>query len=337
MKKKPRGWIPVEPTFDAFVKEFKGELVRELVDVKKRETNADYLFRNDSVIAELKCLEKDTFDAEYDRKLNTLVDSWVKRRLLWYVGKPKLELRKLDPICQQEWLRLVEPHLQRHVVTQANLQIKMSKQQLKHPNAKGLLLIAIDGNYSLQPEDLITHFGRILTKTKKDGSLLYSSIHWVVFFTVNVGVRLKNMPEDALVWLPAYRYRDDTTTSTFIEKLREGWIGFHKTLTGSNGPTLQVEAETLSNAVLVRPLEVNEFYKDSLGGRYKCLAVTHNQVTWLRFETLPDGRRLNVEITQELKYAGNYTRLRDVDECQRLQARYLKFMKIKSSQEPPLT
>ena len=50
--------LPVEVTFNEFVKQFGGQLISELLQADpQRPQNADYFFSSHSVIAELKCFE----------------------------------------------------------------------------------------------------------------------------------------------------------------------------------------------------------------------------------------------------------------------------------------
>lgn len=59
--------IPVEEFFNEFVLEFGGELVSNLMPQNTNlPRNADYLFRKDLVVCELKCLEKDLFNNDDD-------------------------------------------------------------------------------------------------------------------------------------------------------------------------------------------------------------------------------------------------------------------------------
>src|SRR3712207_2463861 len=56
---KPHAPLPVEPTFDAFVRSVGGRLVSEMLPKSPDFENADYLFSEPKVIAELKQLDND--------------------------------------------------------------------------------------------------------------------------------------------------------------------------------------------------------------------------------------------------------------------------------------
>ena len=74
--------IPVESAMNDCVQAFGGELGANLRPSVNSPKNADYVFREDNVVAELKCLENDLFTLAHAQKLGLLVPDWTRRRLL---------------------------------------------------------------------------------------------------------------------------------------------------------------------------------------------------------------------------------------------------------------
>ena len=151
--------IPIRETFDAAVKDSGGEVISELMsDTGKLAKNADYLFRAEQVIAELKCLESDlTKSAEYQAKLERLHGSWVARGLVAPLApgmRRIINARNLPLPCAHELIDTVKPVIEKRV-RKANEQIKQTKRTLNMPRAYGLLILANDGNYAIGPEPLI--------------------------------------------------------------------------------------------------------------------------------------------------------------------------------------
>jgi len=101
--------------------------------------------------------------------------------LLIVYGQPGVNIRSVPTQCQREWLRLLTSSLQ-NLVSQANQQIKRTKEQLKLPDANGILLLANDGSLSVKPYDLVVLVGHILKKSHPDGSQQYSSECRRIFF-----------------------------------------------------------------------------------------------------------------------------------------------------------
>jgi hypothetical protein len=65
--------------------------------------SADFLFQEDDVVVELKTLEEEA-RSEYERKLQALAESWMKRGLLIGFGRVQISLPKVPPVCQNESL-----------------------------------------------------------------------------------------------------------------------------------------------------------------------------------------------------------------------------------------
>jgi hypothetical protein len=218
-------YIPVELTFDEFVALFAGSRVSTLLSKKEAfrgspPTNADYLFASDNVIAELKCLEEDTYSPkEFKEVISSLINDWQGRGLIsWrlYGGPMLLQSRDLPIECQLELEQLINRRL-RKVITKANKQIRLTKETLGLPEAKGLLLLVSDGNYFLRPEHVLPLVGRIL-RTR------FSSINSVVYFTVNSAVDMPNLNRDGLIWIQSVRDNFEPVAPEFLSRLRAGWF-----------------------------------------------------------------------------------------------------------------
>lgn len=218
-------YIAVEPTFDEFVTSFGGVKVSSLIaglpGLKGTPPlNADYIFADDNVIAELKCLEKDTYSADQFRELfNSLITGWCDRGMIqWrvYGGPVLIQSRDLPSECQLELERIISRRL-RKVVAKANKQIRQTKKTLGTDNAKGLLLLVSDGNYFLRPEHVLGFVGRIVRDQ-------FSSIHSIVYFTVNAAIDVPTVDKDGLIWIQSFRDNFEPVNPEFLSRLRVGWF-----------------------------------------------------------------------------------------------------------------
>jgi len=130
----------LENDVEKFVQSVGGEAIPE-----SNETPcADFLFREQNIVAELKTLEKEARQ-EHDRKLQARVNDWMQRRVLVVYGRPTIELQNVPPICQREWLSILQRPVEK-IIRDANKQIRSTKKSLQLASAKGLLLIANQGN-----------------------------------------------------------------------------------------------------------------------------------------------------------------------------------------------
>ncbi|GAB5561673.1 MAG: hypothetical protein SynsKO_33200 [Synoicihabitans sp.] len=84
------------------------------------------------------------------------------------------------------------------------------------PNAKGLLLLANDGNLALDPAAVI----HIIYESIRNN---FSEIDNFVFFTANLFVRLSNPPKQSLIWFHGFIDSDTAIDELIIKKLYNGW------------------------------------------------------------------------------------------------------------------
>lgn len=228
--------INVEKCFDEFVKDFGGELISELLPKDPHFYNADYLFQGRSVIAELKCLEKDTFrDKEYQKKLNSMYNKWVREGAIQPKGFGRIIIntRELPVKCQLDVANLVKRPVERSI-KKANRQIKQTKDHFGLLDAKGMLLLVNDGNYSLESDAVMYTVGRILNAQ-------YTSVNSVVYFTVNMPASMPGIERDVLVWIDAYRDAIDGVSRDFLNALRDGWMSFLKQEVGEEIPQITID------------------------------------------------------------------------------------------------
>jgi hypothetical protein len=220
--------LALEPTFNEFVKSFGGELIEEMLPNNDGRKRADYLFRSPLIVAELKSLERDLDMRAYGPKLTSRMNDWTRRGLMprIYATGP-VDIRNLPKRCQDEWLELHEAPIQKHILSDANKQIREAKESLGLPEAKGVVLIANERQFFSPPADLLTFIARILNKKKSDGHVIYSSIHHVVLFTVNVKIASPEFPQGIFAWLAGYRSgENDAARMGFLNQLGTSWMQF---------------------------------------------------------------------------------------------------------------
>lgn len=239
--------MPVEESFNEFVEEFGGELVSKLLSKNPPFKNADYFFQNKSIVAELKCLEKDTFrDREYRKKMGILYDKWVRQGLISdTLFRPAvIETENLPMECQLDIANLLKPPVERRI-KEANRQIKQTKEHFDLPEARGLLLLVNDGNYSLESDAIMYLVGRSI-KTQ------FAAIHTVIYFTVNMLADMPSIDRDALIWLDAPRVQGEELPREFLNALRDGWISFFERKTGEDIPQFESSNDDIEKIKFLR-------------------------------------------------------------------------------------
>jgi hypothetical protein len=203
-----------EGYFREFVTEFGGELPKETHENK----TADFVFRKYNVIAELKILEKDA-RVDHAKKLQNLLNEWIRRGSFLAFGRVQISLRKLRPELQTEWINLLLPPIE-SIIRDANRQIRSTKRACDLPSAKGIVLIANDGNFlHTEPADYLGLIARVLGKKTQEGGPRFTHIDGVIYFSYRVPVRNEAYP----FWAPGYLSLDPRVRE-FQDDLQTGWF-----------------------------------------------------------------------------------------------------------------
>jgi hypothetical protein len=213
-----------EALFRSFVKEFGGEILPEPCDTKI----ADYLFRSQNIVAELKCLVVDQ-TAEMNNKVTRAVKDLAQQNealLSLCDGKP-LEIAKAPKEISDPWLKILIAPIE-NVIRDANRQIRSTKERLSLPFARGLLLVFNQGNLlHNHPQDFRLLAWSILRKRTPDGELRFPHIHAVVYFSFEtVKARQQNMSFWAPMLLPRTPDEDVTQMKQFQKDLQQGWYAY---------------------------------------------------------------------------------------------------------------
>jgi hypothetical protein len=219
-----RKFQTLENAFNSFVKEFGGELISELMPRSgSLPDNADYIFRQQNIIAELKCLEKEHLQTEDDfGKAVKQVEKSIEKGLL-----SESELSQFlngektpDQICEillSNPRRTIEGDIRA-----AEKQIASSKQYFQKPDALGLLLIANTSNYFSNHKNLIIQTAKLLSESKR----VNSPINGFVYFTADILSESPLIEGKGTVWNVCYKDGNQNKLSEFVDELGRKWVKF---------------------------------------------------------------------------------------------------------------
>jgi len=230
--------LPVEATFSDFVVEFGGRVVAESVpkgcDLPE---NADYFFPTDNVVAELKCLEKDLFNTDQDveRILRIIVKHRESGSVSGYEGlRWALGQRPTPPEYRRDMLSLARRYIE-GVLRKAAKQIEGTRELLNAPTARGLVLLANDGNYFADPAQAFALVNQVMLNHFMD-----SAIDGFVYFTANTVANVPEGNKELIYWVPAYRRSGDELAG-FVNRLGAAWGDFYARRIGQVVPCTQTE------------------------------------------------------------------------------------------------
>jgi hypothetical protein len=212
--------IDVEATFTDFIRAYGGEVGRDLFGASPDFANADYVFRSRKVVAELKRLVEDkSEDAEIRQKISSRFRHWVDRGLVpLRYGRFRGQLSDFPLECQREILAIFAAPLRRRIL-KANKQIKSTLGKLGMSDGQGMLIIANDGNFALDPEASLYLIGKVLGRQ-------FRNINSIVYFTVNMLARLSPVEGLAMVWIHGARDSVPAVDYHFVDHLFAEWRAY---------------------------------------------------------------------------------------------------------------
>lgn len=196
--------------------------------------NADYIFREQKIVAELKCLREDkACDASTRSRLRRLWIRWRQNRVVKGPVPPRIDTRELPASCQTEMYRELGKPIKRRI-QKANKQIRETKLALGLSDYRGVLFIANDGNFLFGPAAMIHCIQLALQRE-------FREIRNFVFFTANMHSVMKGIDRPVLFWIPFDMRSDAAIPESFFRNLHERWAARHSEVTGLRADTTDME------------------------------------------------------------------------------------------------
>lgn len=210
--------------------EANGGIVSDRVVAPDKQTNADYVFHDAKVIAELKILMEDPFsNKEFLESEAAKKASWIETGYL--TEEQMAQVRTIDQLpeqCYRDIVKLYTGVLKRDV-KKASKQIKATREKANLENYKGLLIIVSDGNFLLDPNNI----GKSLAGLLREGQ--YSGINTVVYLTVNVMTMRIGDPTKSRLFVYFWRNAEKMEQEVPLEFLKgffDKWVDHYMALTG---------------------------------------------------------------------------------------------------------
>ena len=230
--------IPVEETFNGFIEDFGGELISKLfIGQGTIPLNADYFLDNRSIVAELKCIEKNYFDNQNaGQKVSAMINEWIAQGRLQskHIRDGRIHINDIGRDCAEKVFNVFLKPV-KDAIEKANKQIKETKRHFGLTNARGLLILANDGNYSLTPQVSMNILGNLLPRA-------FTGIDSFIYFTPNMRLASSRYDRQAHVWISgAARPRANAIDADYLNKIQVGWVKYLARLTGEDVTVLEEE------------------------------------------------------------------------------------------------
>ncbi|WP_312271553.1 hypothetical protein [Pseudomonas sp.] len=214
----PHTALSVESTWREFVCHSGNIVVEQVIPNPRTFENADFLFQEKGVVAELKEVATEFgSSAAFIAGFDGLMSKVIAENPHW---KPAL-LGGNAPLpnwFNREFVRLFRPPISR-ILKKANRQIRETKLHFEIEAPTGVLLFVNDGFTALGPEPV-----RALAASLLQNS--YSSIDCFVYLTVNRYIAFPGSDIPRLVWAPVYSDRAPEWLVDFINSLGSSWFTF---------------------------------------------------------------------------------------------------------------
>lgn len=214
----PHTPLDVESTWREFVSSSGDTVIEQIVPNPRTFENADFLFREKGVVAELKEVATEFgSSAAFRANFSGLMSKVVAENPNWH---PALFGGK-EPMpnwFHREFARLFRPPISR-ILKKANRQLRDTKEHFGIKEPTGILLFVNDGFTALGPEPIRALVASLLQHS-------YSSIDSFVYLTVNRYVALPDSDVPRLIWSPVYSNRAPAWLADFVNSLGNSWFIF---------------------------------------------------------------------------------------------------------------
>lgn len=230
----PHDPLDVEATWREFVGSSGGAVVEQIVPNPRTFENADFLFQEKGVVAELKEVATEfgssaAFITGFDELMSKVVAENPNWKPVLFGGN-----EPLPNWFHREFVRLFRPPVSR-ILKKANRQLRETKSHFGIEEPTGVLLFVNDGFTALGPEPVRALAASLLQYS-------YSSIDCLVYLTVNRYIAFPDSDVPRLVWAPVYSDRAPDWLVDFINSLGSSWFTFLESKIGPfTVPNIAVE------------------------------------------------------------------------------------------------
>ena len=211
--------MDVEAELTRQISKIGGVHVRTIVGDNPSFENADFLFRSDCVVAELKSLDDDKMLDEHiikaasdlyveELKIDRNLPVVFGQMMTSTAGRSEAFVRKIAALYEKPIKALVE---------KANRQIRDTVKALGLSEAKGLLIVANNRHSALDPSHANYLLQRVLRRQT------YSSINSVIYMSAGQQITSPNFDAPVDVFMEIRRNTQPPIASDFTTKFRTTW------------------------------------------------------------------------------------------------------------------
>lgn len=205
----------VEGFMTEFIKSVGGETVTSIVGPSPDFDNADYYFKKENVLIELKCFEKDPFSKEDADKSVRFMVKWLEKGLIKVedVFSYTNGSMRLPEECIQDMVQSCRRTFE-EAIRKGNRQLRETKKRIGNEKTLKALLLCNDGNYFLTEKGTFDVINDIFASRKDLETDCF------ILYTINQVSRMPNDETDWMLWYPSYHIGAPDVLCAFIN-----WLG----------------------------------------------------------------------------------------------------------------
>lgn len=210
----------IEAEFDAAVASMGGKRLSEYVGQAPTFENADYIFPEHKVIAELKCLDEDKINDE--RIIEKASELYIRE--LKAGRAPEIifgTVRGTTEGYSEEYTHAIANLYRTPVqflLKKANSQIKSTRDHLQAGDHIGLVIVANNRHSALDPVNGAHLIGELLNQQTR-----YNGINGAVYFNADQRVIDPRSGREVSAWVDISRAHLPPPPEAFLEALRRAW------------------------------------------------------------------------------------------------------------------
>lgn len=228
--------LHIEETFDAFVAEFGGKKISDLIENKAQmPLNADYWFEAHNVIAELKTLEGIYSGPDAVKHLTqAYIDAGC-------TGSDVMGVFFRNEPVPEAAVTLMRKRVRRSIeqrIKQARKQLRKSKATYGNDDTKLLILIAMDQQPLFGHQTMLFNLATVMGDNYAD-----KHTDGVVYMNPNTPTKIRPDGMEFSGWYPFYR--DDEVNdelSDFVNLFGNRWLNYYGKQIGETNPILELES-----------------------------------------------------------------------------------------------
>jgi hypothetical protein len=217
--------IDIETEMREVVRSMGGIVLQDTFSSPPNFDNADFVFHEDKVVVELKCLTED--NVRSDSNEAKVANLWRRCHVKGLVTSRRQNATDWQalPKTIQNQIYEIRTRTIKKRIQKANLQLRETKEHLGLGDYRGVVLLANDGIRSLSASAFI-HAAQLALRRD------FREVRHFVFLTANLFTQIRDERRASLFWIGFDMKDDDPIPNAFLDRLGAAWRTHYQRVAG---------------------------------------------------------------------------------------------------------